>query len=228
MTAPAQQQPATAGDALTGELSTLEQDLRAADSFQDPRLTSVALNAHRESLRAEATARALQAVASIATDTAQVARAAREAAGRFAFRADAVDAGSAGLAWQHNIQPALETGANPDWQRIIGNAGPDDLAAIMKYGPAWLRRNSKLDGLGEHKDRHAALAMHDIENAVQLRHFELHPDARAREALTLAESAIRTATTAAGIASQLQRGLVRNRAHVAGLLVSAKSLGINR
>jgi endogenous inhibitor of DNA gyrase (YacG/DUF329 family) len=198
-----------------GELESLSAEWNTADRFQDDDLTSQALRDRREAMKTVALQAHSDAVNTIAADASKRAEKAREKAMKFALAPDKMSTSDALAAWRENVKPSIETGAVPDWTKVIAHAGPDELAAIAKFAAAWIRRTTKEAGQAEQ-------TINELDGLVQRRWFAIHPDDAAREALATSDAATATATAVNRAARELKTGRIRSRSMVAALQVPLK------
>lgn len=160
--------------------------------------------------------------AALVADARQAA-AAQEAADRavtaaqgFMLDPDQVDPVRVEQAWNHVVRPQF--GDNPllaNWTRIIGNAGPDELAAILRFGVPMIRtpRTSAIGKLTAGDAANVAA----MQEAVQRRHIASSEKGAA--ALDAADKTVRAAESATKIALNIR--YAHSRSSVSTLQITA-------
>lgn len=223
---PTQQATSHEGTALAA-LDGLLAAFRDADTYRDNDLKPEAQNALRDRMRDIAVNGIGAKVNAIAATAAKEADAAGKDLSQYLLKVESTDVTTAGQAWQHSVVPTLESGppALVDWDRIVARANPDELAAILRYGKAWVRRNIPGNDLPQVKDAIAEQQWAGILNAVQQRHLDLHPDDAARDALARSRRANVAATATGKVARQLASGQMRNAQQVSFASITLKTTG---
>lgn len=195
----------TPGDEPTGQLLKVLDELSAAmdaaAKYTDPDLTPVALRERREVAGKRAKAAATQKLQQVAATAREAADQAVKATRDSMLNPDKVDATRAGQAWELVIRPRFE--ATPpkiaNWNHIIGGAGPDELAAVLRFGlPAIRRAFSSPTGADTEEGWAQAAAVEDL---VQRQYIGSVKDGAA--ALVVAEKALAQARTTAQVARDI-------------------------
>jgi len=215
-------------DQVDTVLGVLSGEFNAADRWQDPDLRPEAETARRQQMRQLATAIAAASVTKLAATAAREADTAYSELGGYLLRAADTDATAAGLAWQHSVLPTLD--ASPvgavDWDRVIGNADTNELAAILRFGKSWVRRSIPGNLMPETRDAQADQTWAAVADAVQRRHIAIHPDNAAREALSRAQRSAATASTTKYAADLLNTGRVTTRQQLSSASLTVKSAAL--
>lgn len=219
--------PPTPEGQVQAQLSVLGREWETAYKWKDPNLKPEAEQARRQDMRNLAAQFAGEQISRIADAAAKEAEAAGKDLNRYLLRAETADVAAASAAWQHSVLPTLEATAPGllDWDRLIASAGPDDLAGILRFGQAWVRRHA-IGDMPEIAEADAQRKWAGVTDAVQRRHIQLHPSDDARNALA---RAIRTSTAASAtgrIAREMQAGRLRTQQDVnlAAIALTANNL----
>jgi hypothetical protein len=223
-----QQSAPSAPPVLTPEAEVIRQvedlttQLHTAANFRNPDLRPEVEAAQREELKAKAISATAATVAEVAAKAAAAAKKAIAAVDKFSFNPAQVETAASAAAWQLNILPTLESlaGTVPDWGMLVQHAGPDELAALAKFAPAYIRRNSKHNGIGV--DHESEQTIKGLTGAIQRRGYAVNPDPKAREAVAAADAATATARATGRVAAELASGRVTGTQHLAQLTIGLK------
>lgn len=213
---------AALSDETAATMDTLKTALAAAQSFHDGDLQPHALRARQETLATEARATAEQAVAST---TERLESAAAAAAKKFeASRPRIANNDPAALiraeqVWNHDVRPLLKAGA--PITSILRDAGADELLAIERFAPGYLRAAKLTAGPGGVVE----MDPEELAAAVNNRLAAVLPEGE-RAAF---EDGIRTADAAAklrNIQGMAVDSIAGQTAHLSSAWAQARSLAI--
>lgn len=205
------------------QLSVFSKALKSAETYKDNDLTLEANFQRQTEMRDQATQRASAAVSDLARKATEQAEAARAGVASYELDPTKVSGSEATAMWEHNLRPELESSpwGAIDWSALTANASAEELVALQKYLPSWVRRNVPANGLSrELRDVEAKRILDQVDDAIWRRGVVLNGGA---DALAAAEHAVTVEQGVHYAASQVASGRVKSPAAVASMSLNLKT-----